>query len=279
MILLSSTVSAATNNLELGTRYLKLSNTYRVAGNYIKAEDVLSKAQDYIFKTKSKYWKAAVYEYYANIQFDLGNLHKALLYYYKAYKIHLFLIKEYDGSDDALFNLIKVRYPGSWNKYINDTLHQKKIELKVKMNHRHSKIKKSLQIKRFIKLATTYINIYQTNFDNEELSKAEAYIQSADKLLGNSINKYWDAVCAEESGYIKFLFNKIDESKTDFYAAYTTYRNIIMLIDGSDDAVYELINNLWNGTGLTNPEIKKHKSFYKLEKALGKKHYHPKEEG
>ena len=267
------------SNIELGKRYLKLSNTYRLAQNYIKAEDALQTAQNYIFLTNSKYWKATVYEYYANIQYDMGNTHTALLYYYKAYKIHLLMIRIYDGSDDALFRLIIERFPGIWNKYISDSLHKQKIQLKVKLNQKNSKLKKELLAKRFIKLANTYMTIYQSNSVNEYLSKAESFLNSAEKSLGNSTNKYWDAAVDEQKGYIEYLLSNVDESKTDLYSAYRIYRNLIMLLDGSDDAVYDLINNLWPGSGLTNPEIKTHKSLYKLQKAFGKKNYHPNEEG
>jgi Leucine-rich repeat (LRR) protein len=94
----------------LAIRNLKLANSYREGKNYDKALKLLNSSIAK-FENKSdwnsKYWLATTYEYLGYVNRDIKKMDEARVNFEKALKIYRALIKQKDGSQWALDDIIK----------------------------------------------------------------------------------------------------------------------------------------------------------------------------
>jgi Leucine-rich repeat (LRR) protein len=90
---------------------------------------------------------------------------------------------------------------------------------------------------RFIKLANTYIQ-------NNNLERADANLNKARELLGNTKSwegQYWNAVIDETYGQYYLKLNNTEMAKLSFNQALGKYKKLIKIQGGSQDALEELL--------------------------------------
>lgn len=103
-------ISSFAQNLDEAKRLLKLANTYITSENFDKANENLNKAKEIIAKYNSwegKYWDAAADETLGNLYLKNGIQSLAQISYETALKKYKKLLKNKDGSQIALDELIK----------------------------------------------------------------------------------------------------------------------------------------------------------------------------
>jgi tetratricopeptide (TPR) repeat protein len=90
-----------------GIRYIKLAGTYREAQNYDLALKYANKGLQMVANQGSQYWQAAGYEALGLIYRDMGDKRTALDNLYRASDIYGRIIKQRDGSPNAVSMLIQ----------------------------------------------------------------------------------------------------------------------------------------------------------------------------
>lgn len=103
-------IGSFAQNLDEAKRLLKLANTYITSENFDKANENLNKAKEIIAKYDSwegKYWDAAADETLGNLYLKNGIQSLAQISYETALKKYKKLLKNKDGSQIALDELIK----------------------------------------------------------------------------------------------------------------------------------------------------------------------------
>jgi tetratricopeptide (TPR) repeat protein len=98
------------SSLELGKRNLKLGNTYRESGQFDVAKEFLDKGLSGVESNRgfeSQYWQAVAYEFYGFLYRDMGQQDNADANFRKALDIYLRIIKQKDGSQVAMQNVME----------------------------------------------------------------------------------------------------------------------------------------------------------------------------
>ncbi|MCO5249964.1 MAG: leucine-rich repeat domain-containing protein [Candidatus Kapabacteria bacterium] len=98
------------SSLELGKRNLKLGNTYRESGEFDAAKEFLDKGLSGVESNRgfeSQYWQAVAYEYYGFLYRDMGQQDNADANFRKALDIYSRIIKQSDGSQVAMQNVME----------------------------------------------------------------------------------------------------------------------------------------------------------------------------
>ena len=104
-------ISSQLKTIELGSRYIKLGNTYRIAKDFELADKYLQKGLSILNKGGNSYWRAVGYENYGYFLLDQGNTADALNYFTKAKELYDKVIKQKEGSNEAIDIIIK-QYSG-----------------------------------------------------------------------------------------------------------------------------------------------------------------------